>query len=193
MAFVGNKLPFRPSVTAGRLQPASYVPVRVAGRTVCRAVVSSALDLLRGRPPHPLVNIRPNAAKPASGPRCNPHRRSINPRPPSRLAPAASFSPTPGGLPSMGANMTRNWSCTAKRKATSGSSRTTLVPLPRHRAWQGGRGPRMGGCRTMRHAHQRKPCPRMPMHPTRVWRWGEGREGAGWGDACGGGGCALEL
>lgn len=49
-------------------------------------------------------------------------------------APAAIFSCTPGGLPSCGANISLNWSCTANLNATSGRRRATLAPLPRYSA-----------------------------------------------------------
>lgn len=52
-------------------------------------------------------------------------------------APAAIFSCTPGGLPSCGANIILNWSCTANLKATSGMRRATLAPLPRYSACVG--------------------------------------------------------
>lgn len=55
-------------------------------------------------------------------------------QPPPVAAPAAIFSCTPGGLPSCGANIILNWSCTANLKATSGISRATLAPLPRYSA-----------------------------------------------------------
>lgn len=52
-------------------------------------------------------------------------------------APAASFSATPRGLPSAGANMILNWSCTMNLNPTSGTNRNTLAPLPRYSACKG--------------------------------------------------------